>query len=65
MHCSLERDIVDVAIIDEASQCDIASALPLMYRAKRAVIVGDDKQLTHISSLNQIDDQLVTRRKLD
>ncbi len=49
-------DAVHIAIIDEASQCDIASALPLLYRAKRAVIIGDPHQLTHISSLNQSDD---------
>ena len=41
----------DVVIIDEASQCDIASALPLFFRAKRAVIIGDPNQLTNISTL--------------
>jgi len=42
----------DLVVIDEASQCDIASALPLLYRAKRAVIIGDPKQLRHISRLS-------------
>ncbi|MEQ1664426.1 MAG: AAA domain-containing protein, partial [Bdellovibrionales bacterium] len=37
--------------IDEASQCDIASAIPLLFRAKRAVIIGDPQQLKHITSL--------------
>jgi very-short-patch-repair endonuclease len=46
-----EPGIFDLLVIDEASQCDIASALPLLYRAKRAVIIGDPKQLKHISSL--------------
>jgi very-short-patch-repair endonuclease len=41
----------DIVIIDEASQCDIASALPLLFRAKRVVIIGDPNQLTHISTL--------------
>ncbi len=53
----LEADAVDIVIIDEASQCDIASALPLLYRARRAVVVGDPNQLTHISLLHQADDQ--------
>lgn len=53
----LSLGAVDVVIIDEASQCDIASALPLLYRAKRAVIVGDPNQLTHISLLPRADDQ--------
>jgi uncharacterized protein YebE (UPF0316 family) len=42
-------EMFDVVIIDEASQCDIASALPVLQRAKRAVIVGDPKQLRHLS----------------
>ena len=44
-------ELFDVAIIDEATQCDIASCLPLLQRAKRAVIVGDPKQLRHLSFL--------------
>ena len=35
----------DLAIIDEAAQCDPSSALPVLYRARRALIVGDPKQL--------------------
>lgn len=46
-----EPGYFDLVIIDEASQCDIASALPLLYRAKRAVILGDPKQLSHISGM--------------
>ncbi|QDV22462.1 AAA domain-containing protein [Aureliella helgolandensis] len=45
------RQLFDVAILDEASQCDIASCLPLMQRARRVVIVGDSQQLKHISFL--------------
>lgn len=43
--------LFDLAIFDEASQCDIASALPVMARARRAVIVGDPEQLSFIPSL--------------
>lgn len=46
----------DCVVIDEASQCDIASMLPLLYRAKRAVIIGDDKQLSHISTISKKQD---------
>jgi very-short-patch-repair endonuclease len=52
----LEAGFFDLVIIDEASQCDIASVLPLLFRAKRAVIIGDDKQLTHITSINEMQD---------
>jgi very-short-patch-repair endonuclease len=41
----------DLVVIDEASQCDIASALPLLFRAKRSVIIGDPMQLRHITAL--------------
>jgi len=48
----LEPNLFDLLIIDEASQCDIPSALPLLFRARRAVIIGDPRQLRHISTLN-------------
>ena len=47
----------DLVVIDEASQCDIASALPLLYRAKRAIVIGDPQQLRHISRLSSHRDQ--------
>lgn len=47
----------DLVVFDEASQCDIASALPLLYRAKQAVVIGDPKQLSHISSMRRGQDQ--------
>ncbi len=53
----LEPGIFDLVVIDEASQCDIASALPLLYRAKHAVIIGDPQQLRHISSISPARDQ--------
>ena len=60
-----EPRFFDLVIIDEASQCDIASAIPLLYRAKRAVIIGDDKQLTHISTINKSqDNQLLEKYEL-
>lgn len=49
----LEPGYFDLLVIDEASQCDIASALPLIYRARRSVIIGDPMQLRHISTLTK------------
>ncbi len=48
---SLTPGLFDLIIIDEASQCDLPSALPLLYRAKRVVIVGDAMQLRHIAKI--------------
>ncbi len=53
----LKPGLFDVAIIDEASQCDIASCFPILFRAKRAVVVGDDKQLPHLSFLEKAKEQ--------
>ncbi|MFZ5441415.1 MAG: AAA domain-containing protein [Myxococcota bacterium] len=37
--------IFDVVIFDEASQCRLEEALPVLTRARRVVIAGDPKQL--------------------
>ncbi len=41
----LEQNLFDYVILDESSQCNIAYALPTMYRAEKAIIVGDPKQM--------------------
>jgi very-short-patch-repair endonuclease len=48
-----EAGYFDLVVIDEASQCDIASALPMLYRARRSVVIGDPQQLRHISALSR------------
>jgi len=52
-----EPKMFDCVIIDEASQCDIASALPLLLRAKRLVVIGDPQQLRHVSSIKDPKEQ--------
>jgi very-short-patch-repair endonuclease len=54
-----EPGCFDLVVIDEASQCDIASALPLLVRARRAVIIGDPLQLKHVSSVAPQQDRLL------
>lgn len=44
----------DLLIIDEASQCDMASVIPLLYRSKRVVVLGDPFQLRHISTMSKM-----------
>ena len=46
-----EKELFDYVIVDEASQCDVPSILPLLQRAKRCIVVGDQNQLGHISFL--------------
>jgi very-short-patch-repair endonuclease len=43
--------LFDYVIFDESSQCDIASALPLLARARKAIVVGDPMQLRFVPSL--------------
>jgi len=60
-----DPNFFDLLVVDEASQCDIASALPLLYRARRVVVIGDPMQLRHISTLSkQEDGQLLTKHGL-
>jgi len=56
-----EPKMFDCVIIDEASQCDIASALPLLFRAKRLVVIGDPKQLRHVSSIDERKEQTLAK----
>jgi RecA/RadA recombinase len=55
----LTKSFFDLVVIDEASQCDIASALPLLIRAKRVVIIGDPLQLRHVSNLDISTDRML------
>ena len=60
-----EAGFFDLLVVDEASQCDIASILPLLYRAKAAVIIGDPMQLRHISTISRAHDtQLLAQHGL-
>ncbi len=60
--------LFDVVIIDESSQCAIPSAIPILYRSKKAVIVGDDKQLPNVE-MQYVDDQfnqsLIRENRID
>jgi very-short-patch-repair endonuclease len=57
--------LFDLVIIDESSQCDISSCIPLMFRAKQAVIIGDPMQLGSITNLaSQTEEALLKRHKV-
>lgn len=49
----LSPGIFDYVIFDEASQVDLPSGAPALYRAKRAIVVGDSMQLTHVAGLTR------------
>ncbi|MCD6475581.1 MAG: AAA family ATPase [Anaerolineaceae bacterium] len=53
----LQSGVFDLVIIDEASQCDIASCIPLLVRSKRGVVIGDPLQLSQISNVSSVAEQ--------
>jgi len=55
--------LFDLLVIDEASQCDVASALPLIMRSKQIAIIGDPMQLRHISKIEP-EEELAIKRHL-
>lgn len=48
----LVEGLFDVIIFDEASQMFIEAAIPTIYRGKKVVVAGDDKQLRPSSTFN-------------
>ncbi|HBL98841.1 TPA: hypothetical protein DDZ86_04325 [Candidatus Dependentiae bacterium] len=41
----LEANLFDYVILDEASQCNIAYTMPVMYRTNKMLFVGDSEQM--------------------
>jgi len=41
----LEKNMFDCIILDEASQCNLAYALPAMFRSKHVIFFGDSEQM--------------------
>jgi hypothetical protein len=48
----LRAGLFDLVVFDEASQLPVECALPALYRARRAVVCGDEKQLPPSSFFN-------------
>jgi len=48
----LAPEMFDVVIIDEASQVSVAQALPALLRARKVVVLGDDKQFSNVKAAN-------------
>ena len=54
--------VFSLAVIDEASQCDIPPMIPVLYRSQRIAIVGDPNQFPPVITLKRNRD-LAFRRK--
>lgn len=53
-----EANCFDYVIIDEASQCNMAYALPAMLRAKHTIFFGDSLQMRDTNTLFKSNEQL-------
>ena len=63
----LEPGIFDYVVLDEASQCNVAYTLPIMYRTNRVLFVGDSEQMrdsTIMFKSNRIFDELARRYQI-
>lgn len=57
--------LFDSIIVDEASQCDIASVIPAFFRAKNAVLIGDPNQFPPVQTLKELrNDYLKSKHEL-
>ncbi|MCC5479516.1 AAA domain-containing protein [Streptomyces sp. JA03] len=54
--------VFDLVVIDEASQCAIPHVLPLLFRARRALVIGDAMQLAHIAETSPEREALIRGR---
>jgi hypothetical protein len=65
----LRAGLFDVVVFDEASQIPVEHALPALYRAKRAVVSGDEKQMPptsfFMSRLDSDEDELFDADEVD
>ncbi|WP_117170283.1 AAA domain-containing protein [Paraliobacillus sediminis] len=41
----LEKDLFDIVIFDEASQCTVENGIPAIYRGSKVIVAGDEMQL--------------------
>ncbi|MFT3848867.1 MAG: AAA domain-containing protein [Propionivibrio sp.] len=48
--------VFDLVIFDEASQCTVENGLPVLMRARRAVIAGDERQMPPSNFFKAADD---------
>ncbi len=54
----------DLVVVDEATQCRVDDGLPLIFRAKKFLVVGDDKQ-TVLAKNSPVDDYLFNEFSLE
>ena len=59
----LEPGLFDYVVFDEAAATDIASAIPLLFRARAAVVVGDPMQLGLVGGMDAREEGRILARE--
>jgi hypothetical protein len=59
-----KEQLFDLVVIDEAGQCRVDDAIPLLYRARKIMVVGDDRQ-TVLDKNSPVDDFLFSAFNLE
>lgn len=54
--------VFTLAVIDEASQCEIPPMIPVLFRAQRVAIVGDPNQFPPVITLKESRDNVFRRK---
>lgn len=54
--------VFSLAIIDEASQCELPPMIPVLFRAKRVAVVGDPNQFPPVITLTDSKDRSLRRK---
>jgi hypothetical protein len=47
----LERDVIDLLVVDEAGQCNVSYPVAALARARRVLLLGDTHQLEPVTTL--------------
>lgn len=58
----LEPELFDIVVIDEASQCTLTNLLPLMFRGRTLVVIGDEEQLPAIPTVRSSEELVLARK---
>ncbi|WAE75596.1 AAA domain-containing protein [Streptomonospora nanhaiensis] len=54
-----EPKLFDLVVVDEASQCTVADLVPLLYRSRRALVIGDPHQLQPVNPMTGQEDRRI------
>lgn len=58
----LAPQLFDLVVIDEASQCTLTNLLPIIFRAKRIVVIGDPQQLLAIDVISPAEQRVLAQQ---